>query len=381
MSRNLASSDTSRPATHAVELRSGTRLVWALAVVVVLALAAAACGGGGDTDDGAAGGGTEAAAGNEATAGGEGAGGTTAVTVLLPNPSAINVFSLCAADGEGYLQEEGIEMTMEAVDGSGAVLQAMVAGQAQIGLPGPGPVLNARASGEDIVMFYNSFAQSLFGLVVPDDSEVQAVGDLAGTTIGVGTAEGAEVSYARGILADAGLEEDTDYEFLPVGDGGPATAAFERGDIDAYSAAISDMAIIQARGLPLREITPEEFLAFFGNGWATTGAYLEENPDVVEGFARALLRGYEWALDNKDGTLEHCAELNPEEGSDTELASALYDAITARAEPLGDAPVGVFPEDGWEAWHQNLVDAGELEAPMDDLHDAYTNEVVEAASS
>ncbi|HSK97651.1 MAG TPA: ABC transporter substrate-binding protein [Euzebyales bacterium] len=361
---------------------------WVMALVFALAMLAAACGGG---DDG--GGGDDAAAGDEAAsvpaaddgaddgAGDEGGGETTAVTVLLPNPSALNVFNLCAANGEGYLAEEGIEITMEAVDGSGAVLQAMVAGQAQIGLPGPGPVLNARAAGEDVVMFYNSFAQSLFGLVVPDDSEIQDVSGLADTTVGVGTAEGAEVSYARGILADVGLEEDTDYEFLPVGDGGQATAAFERGDIDAYSAAISDMAIIEARGLPLREITPEEFLGFFGNGWAATAEYLEGNREVVEGFTRALLRGYEWALENKEGTLEHCAELNPEEGSDPELAGALYDAVTARAQPLGDAPLGVFPEEGWEAWHDNLVEAGELEEPMDDLHDAYTNEFVEAASS
>lgn len=65
-----------------------------------------------------------------------------------------------------------------------------------------------------------------------------------GTTIGMGTAEGAEVSYARGILSDAGMEEGTDHEFLPVGDGGPATAAFEGGEIVAYSAAIPDMAIL-----------------------------------------------------------------------------------------------------------------------------------------
>jgi NitT/TauT family transport system substrate-binding protein len=350
---------------------------WVTALIVAVMLVAGGCGGG----DGDGGGASEAAAGSEAGAQGADAGGTTSITVLLPNPSAVNVFNLCAANGEGYLAEEGIEMTMEAVDGSGAVLQAMVAGQAEIGLPGPGPVLNARAGGEDIVMFYNSFAQSLFGLVVTDDSDIQSVADLAGTTVGVGTAEGAEVSYARGILADAGLEEGTDYEFLPVGDGGPATAAFERGEIDAYSAAVSDMAIIQARGLPLREITPEEFLGFFGNGYATTGQYLEENRDVVEGFTRALLRGHEWALENKEATLEHCAELNPEEGGDPELASALYDAITARAQPLGDAPLGTFPESGWEDWHSSLLDAGELEEPVDDLHEAYTNEIVEAASS
>ena len=186
----------------------GRHRSWWITALLATMLLAAACGGGGDGDGEGA---SEGAAGSEAAEGGEGgAGGTTAITVLLPNPSAVNVFNLCAANGEGYLADEGIEMTMEAVDGSGAVLQAMAAGQAQIGLPGPGPVLNARASGEDIVMFYNSFAQSLFGLVVPEDSAIQSVADLAGTTVGVGTAEGAEVSYARGILADAGLEEGAD---------------------------------------------------------------------------------------------------------------------------------------------------------------------------
>lgn len=333
-----------------------------LAALSAVALLSTACGGG-DDDDGSGGGAD-----------------TENLTVLLPNPSALNVFNLCAAIGEGYLEAEGIDVTVEAVDGSGAVLQAMVAGQADIGLPGPGPVLNARTSGEDVRMFYNSFAQSLFGLVVADDSDINAIEDLAGETVGVGTAEGAEVSYARGILSAAGLEEGDDYEMLPVGDGGQATAAFERGDVSAYSAAVSDMAIMEARGLALREITPDEFLAYFGNGWAATGDYIDENPELIQGFTNAMLKGFEWALDNKEGTLEHCAEVNEEEGMDTELASALYDAVTERSQPIGDASVGVFPQEGWEAWEESLVASGELAEPLDDLDAAYTNEFVENAS-
>jgi NitT/TauT family transport system substrate-binding protein len=157
-------------------------------------------------------------------------------------------------------------------------------------------------------------------------------------------------------------------------------AAFEREDIDSYSAAVSDMAIMEARGLPLREITPDKFLAFFGNGFAATGEYMDANPEVIQGFTNALLKGNEWALENKEGTLEHCAEMNPEEGQDTELANALYDALTARSQPTGGDPVGAFPAEGWEAWQQNLVDSGELAGPMDDLNAAYTNEFVENAS-
>ncbi|MGH8937564.1 MAG: ABC transporter substrate-binding protein, partial [Acidimicrobiia bacterium] len=300
------------------------------------------------------------------------------ITVLLPNPSAVNVYNLCVAIGEGFLAEQGIEARVEALDGSGPVLQAMAAGQAQFGLPGPGPMLNAHARGEDPVGIYNHFAQALFGIVVPEDSEYQAPADLAGTVIGVGTAEGAEVSFARAILADAGLEEDTDYEFLPVGDGGPATAAFERGEIRAYAAAISDMAIIQARGLPLRELTPEAFLSFFGNGYATVQSYIDSNPEVVQGFVTAMLQGAEWAIEDKEGTLQHCADLNPEEGSDTELTAALYDAVVPRSQPLGGLPIGQYSAEAWETWQETLLETGELEEAQD-LAAVWTNEFIDTA--
>jgi NitT/TauT family transport system substrate-binding protein len=203
------------------------------------------------------------------------------ITVVIPNPSAINVFPMWVAIGEGYFEDEGLSVNVEAVDGSAAVLQAMAAGQAEIGLPGPAPVLAARGRGVDVVFIYNHFAQSVFGLVVKDEAAYQTPADLKGQTIGVGTADGAEVGFTRAILNDLGMVEGQDYEFLPVGDGGPATAAFERGDIEAYAAAVSDAAILNARGLQVREITPEDYLAYFGNGYAVLRDYMAAHPEVI----------------------------------------------------------------------------------------------------
>ena len=76
---------------------------------------------------------------------------TQDITIVVPNPSAINNFPLHVAIGEGYFEEEGLNVTVEAVNGSAAVLQVMASGQAQIGNPGPGPVLSARERGEDVV--------------------------------------------------------------------------------------------------------------------------------------------------------------------------------------------------------------------------------------
>jgi NitT/TauT family transport system substrate-binding protein len=297
----------------------------------------------------------------------------------MPNPSAVNVYNLCAAIGEGYMAEEGLTINFEAVDGSSAVYQAMVAGKAEIGLPGPGPTIAAWGRGEKPVLFYNHFAQSLFGLVVPEASDIKAITDLKGKVIGVGTAEGSEVSYARAILSDAGLKEKTDYTFLAVGDGGMAVAAIERKDIVAYSAAIPDMAIMTTRGVALREITPEKFLAFFGNGYATLQATIDKDPEMIAGFTRAIMKGTWFAETNKDKTLAHCAKLNPEEGGDAGLASALFDAVLPRTHPLGGLPLGEFTPEGWKAWEGSLIGSGDLTGPVPYLNDMWTNSFVQQA--
>lgn len=305
----------------------------------------------------------------------------TQITVAVPNPSAINNFPLFVAIGEGYFEEEGLDVTVEAVNGSAAVLQVMASGQAQIGNPGPGPLLAARSRGEDVIFIYNQFPKSIFGLMVRADSDITEPAGLEGHVIGVGTADGAEVSFTRGILQDAGLTEGEDYEFLTVGDGGTAAAAFLGEEVDAYAAAVSDAAIIESRGIDLTEITPEEYLAYFGNGWAVTREYLEQNPEVIEGFGRALVRGTRFGLaeENREATLDHAAAGNPQEGEDREFASSLLSAIQERMQPINpDDPYGYQPPEHWEAWHQSQIDTGAIPGPLDDLEAAYTNEFVES---
>jgi NitT/TauT family transport system substrate-binding protein len=308
-------------------------------------------------------------------------GATTEVTFVQPSPSAINSFTVYVAIGEGYFADEGIDLKVESLNGSGPVLQALAAGQAQFGRPGPGPLLSARARNVDAVFIYNQMAKSSFGVVVQEGSPHQAIADLKGTTIGVGTADGAEVSFARGILADAGMTEGTDYEFLAVGDGGPATAAFTNNEISAYAASTADAAILNQRGLKVRDITPAEFTTFFGNGYVAMRSYIDENPKIVEGFGRALVRAQVFAMDdaNEEAVLAHLKAGMPQESEDTEFARALFHAVRAKTVPADPSKGWGYqnPAD-WERWHQSLVDTGGLEKPLEDLEAAYTNDFVDA---
>ncbi|MDP5358619.1 MAG: ABC transporter substrate-binding protein, partial [Paracoccaceae bacterium] len=220
------------------------------------------------------------------------------ITFVQPSPSAINSFPVFVAMGEGYFAEEGLSVTVEAINGSAAVLQALSAGQAEFGRPGPGPVLGARARGVDAVFIYNVAARSNFGVVVRADSDIQGPEGLRGMVIGTGTADGAEVGFARNVMFGSGMTEGTDYEFLTVGDGGPATVAFNSGAMAAYSASTADAAILNQRGMAVRDITPPEFARFFGNGIATMGDIIANEPELVEKFVRAFARGHAFALDD-----------------------------------------------------------------------------------
>jgi NitT/TauT family transport system substrate-binding protein len=285
------------------------------------------------------------------------------------------------AIGEGYFKDEGLEVRVESVDGSAPVLQTLAAGRAQIGRPGPAPVLNARARGVDVVFIYNALPKSSFGITVKKDAPYQSPTDLKGKVIGTGTRDGAEVGFARAIFTDLGMTEGKDYTFIPVGDGGPATAGFLRGDIEAYVAATSDAAILNARGMAVRDITPAKFRSYFGNGYAAMGDYIAKNPGVIEGFGRALVRASKFTRDpaNRDKVLKHLAAGNPQEGENRQFATALLEAVLTKATPADLSKGWGYqnPAD-WEAWQKSLLASGDLKQPLPNLTAAYTNKFVEA---
>ncbi|MCA3160486.1 MAG: ABC transporter substrate-binding protein [Burkholderiales bacterium] len=303
------------------------------------------------------------------------------VTVVQPSASAINSFPIYVAIGEGYFREEGINLRVESLNGSGPVLQALSSGQAQFGRPGPGPVLSARARGVDVMFIYNLSTRTNFGILVRDGAPYQKPGDMKGLTIGTGTADGAEVGFARNVLLGAGLKDPADFKFLTVGDGGPATAGFLRNDIQAYVGSTADMAILNNRGMKVRDITPAENQTLFGNGFAAMGATVRDNPDLVTKFGRAVARGHAFALNpaNKARVMAHLKAGMPQESEDAAFASALFDAVAAKTIPLDRSKgFGFQPPESWADWQKNMVATGDLKAPLPDINAAFTNQFVAA---
>ncbi len=355
----------------------------ALGVSIVLALICAACGDDDSGDSAATADGEsettepatdEPAANDTADASGE----LTSITVAVPNTACFTYVPMYVAMHRGIYEAEGLEVDVQGVDGSSAVIQALVAGNADFGIPSPVLVMGAVERGEEMTTFYNVKPGGSHSVIVEADSGISEAADLEGKTIGIATADGSEVAFAKAVTDAVGLVEGEDFEFLVVGDGGPAVAGFTRGDIDAYASSYADTAVITQAGLEVMDITPASVRAyFFGNGLTAMSSTIEEHPEWVESFARGFAAGSVQAWENPEDTLDVCEEVNPPEVEDREFAAALLTEFEKPFAPLGDDPWGYFGEGSWETLMQAAIDSGSLEGPVD-LEVAYTNQFVDA---
>jgi NitT/TauT family transport system substrate-binding protein len=305
----------------------------------------------------------------------------TPLTATIPFPSCVVFYPLYVAEDRGYFAEEGLTVTVEAVDGSGAVLQALLSDRADIGLPSPGPFLQAVNEGADLRSFYTLFQSNVFALVTLAGSEIASLEDLRGTTIGVGTIDGGEVPFVKAMLAEEAGLTDADYELLAVGDGGTAAVALQNGQVAAYAAAFPDVAIMRLQGLELRDLISEEFQSFFDSLLVARTSMLEEQPEVIEGVGRAVARATQWGFDNPDQVVDVTSKFCPEEAQDEELTRAFLNETIRLFElpPEADGRFGYAVPEHVERYVSFLVEQGELdEAPdtsvfVNDFVDAYND--------
>lgn len=299
------------------------------------------------------------------------------VIIATPGTTCLSNFPIFTALEEGYFEEEGFRVRTEALNGSASVVQALAAGQAQFGTPGAIPVLHAWDRGERLLYVANLKPGGSFALITPIDG-ASSLEDLRGGVIGAATADGNEVSFLTSAFAAFDMHQPDDYTVQIVGDGGPAVAAFLRGDIDAFAASIADAAIISNAGLEMQNITPEEAQYIFGNGLATTVAFASEHPEIVEGFGRSYRRGIDLGRENPERVLDNCVKYNPQELEDRDYAAAVLQVVIDSTVALGDDQFGYMRPDHWERLEADTLATGDYDGSSFELTDAYTNDFVAA---
>ena len=174
-------------------------------------------------------------------------------------------------------------MEFQNAGGSSSAIRQVLAGNGDAGLPSPGAFLNAVAQGQDLRWVFSYQYSNIFTLATPTDSGISSLADLKGKKVGVSELSGGEVPLIRAVLRGAGLKEGVDVQLVPVGEGSALTVnALQKGEVDAYSSSLFDVAAIGAKGIELKVILPEAAQFFPSNGIVVTAAKLQENRDQID---------------------------------------------------------------------------------------------------
>lgn len=350
--------------TRRVGRRTPALMIWLL--LSALMLVVAACGEAEEAapedtaaeDEGEVTPGTEADVATEDTeaAADEGAAGELQpVRFALTNQRSIQYHPVYVALEAGLFEEEGLDVQLAVISGSSAVVQQIAAGNIDIGLPASSAVVQGVASGNDLVWYYTHHYRNTFGLATPEDSEIQSLEDLEGRVIGVSELSGGEVPQVRGVMSGLGFTDGEDYQVRPIGEGGALTYdALDTGQADAYSSSVFDVATVDAAGIPLRQLLPDEFLFFPGLGLTVTRETFENDQDMLIRFARGLAKGQVFSDANEDAARAIAEEAEPELFEDTTIVEAFWDATIELETPPPDLeanpPYGAHYLPGWDTY-------------------------------
>jgi ABC-type nitrate/sulfonate/bicarbonate transport system substrate-binding protein len=262
------------------------------------------------------------------------------------------------AQEKGFFADEGLAVTIEHSAGGGEHLQLLAAGEIEFTTQDAAVLLKRRADpGLPIVSIGLIGQRGQQAFVALADSGINAPSDWMGRTVGF---KGTPPPDLFAIMAAAGVDE-ADVELVNVGFD-PRTLT--EGLIDVYPVFKSNEPnIIRGWGYELVQWDAADFgVPTLGLTYVTSEEIIAEEPEMVQSFMNAVLRGIEYAQDNPDEAVE-IVLLYAGEDADAEhmrfmLDSELADAVS----PNG---FGWQTEPQWQALATMLQEYESLPADVD----------------
>lgn len=293
------------------------------------------------------------------------AGGWSADTLTL-DFATYNPLSLVVKD-QGWIEEalgDDVEVEWVQSAGSNKANEALRAGAIDVGSTAGSAALLARANGSPIRTIDIYSQPEWAALVVPRDSDITSVADLAGRS--VAATKGTDpYFFLLQALDEAGVDPaDVEVQNLQHADG---KAALENGSVDAWSGLDPLMAASEAEAGSTLLYRNVDFNTYgFLNA---TQDFLDASPDLAQVVVDAYERARAWAQENPDEVVSILAEvagIDPAvaEKVITERTTLDIDPVPGEAQRAVLEVVGpIFVESG-DVTSQDLIDTA-----LDDLFD------------
>jgi NitT/TauT family transport system substrate-binding protein len=278
--------------------------------------------------------------------------------LMLSYIPSVQFFPPLLADGLGYFEEEGLDVDIQPSEGSSFVVQQVAGGNIVAGVPASQSILLGFAQSPNFKAVYQ-FANRSFGVYVLEDSPVQSLEDLRGTSIGTPDLAGGETLALRIALEAAGLQQGTDVRVEALGYNELGMAeALQNGRVSALSIYWSTSAIANHAGIPVRCITCPEDAPDVGMAVIVADSFLESNRDAVARLGRALAKATLFAQTNPEAAIDVIRKVSPEGSTDVDqLRESLRVALDAIA-PRDGGRYGANDTAAWQALMEGMLSPG-----------------------
>ncbi len=285
----------------------------------------------------------------------------------------------------GWYKEDGIEMELIALAGSGDCVKAVATKEIQFALPSVEPLAASRAQGLRAKIFYTAYQGNIYGIAVPADSPIQKIPDLKGKTIGVISMASGGVPVAKALVATAGLNPDKDVNIVVAGEGAQTAAMLRNKQVDALSQFDTQYAMVENAGIRLRLLDTKEIDHYPSNGFLALEDTLKTRAKEAIGVARGYAKGTIFAINNPEAAVRMLYEVFPQtKPTGKDEATAIRDdtkVLQARAtnwklEKAGVKRWGENSEANYAAYADFMLKWGIIKEKVD-VKDLVTNELID----
>lgn len=281
---------------------------------------------------------------------------------------------LLIAQKLGYFDDEGIDVVFEQSYSSSAT-RMVAANQVEFSTPGPHLTAAGIGSGMEIISVFQWFPVDIFGFAVMADSGIETIADLEGKVIGTMTPTTA--NQVIPIIEAAGVDPES-VEMIPVADA--RVQQLTEGTVDAVWTWDGEWQQWKAEGMDIAYLSGQEVYKSSSNSIIASKALVEEYPELVAGFNRALARGSYFCYKNPraaaDIIITNWTSLLVDLDTAEEIVKTAVNFMTGGEDVMESDRIGQHSEDAWNLMMADYVRMGIIEEAVP-LEDCFTNQFVE----
>jgi NitT/TauT family transport system substrate-binding protein len=281
----------------------------------------------------------------------------TPVTVQLSWTHQAEFAGFYAAEQQGYYREEGLEVSF--IEGGSDVdfIAPVADGVAAFGVAQPPDLILARADGSPVRSIAAIYRRSPIVFVSHTELGITSPYEFVGKKIRSAITMDQTL---QAMMKRLDIQPDQ-YEIVHLpGD----VSLFASGEVPVWAGFINVIVLeIQRAGYEVNIIYPDNYgIHFYGDVLITTDRLITENPNLVQRFTRATLKGWTYAVENPEaiGPIVKKYKLDADEDLESAKMTASLPLVNT-----GEDFIGWMKPDVWEHMADTLREQGVLRKPVD----------------